>query len=281
MATEWSSVAAEYFHVARITLVRGRSFDANPTVAASEVVINQSLARRLFPDRDPVGARLTWSDKATGPWLTVIGIAGDVHMPGSVGPEFFRWQLYSTPSLMERGVGSLVVRLRGDATTLQPVMARAIEQAHVGVRLSELVRSREILEYAYQTPRFALVVFGLFTLLAVALAAVGLFGIIAHTVARRTREVGIRVALGADAGGVTRMILSQSVRLVAVGCGVGLVAAYAVRSTLSTVVYGLTGVDPLALGAAVVVVLVIALFASIVPVRRALRVDPMDTLRTE
>jgi ABC-type antimicrobial peptide transport system permease subunit len=100
-------------------------------------------------------------------------------------------------------------------------------------------------------------------------------------VARRTRDIGIRVALGADSAGVTRLILAQSLRLVVVGCGIGLVTAYAVRSTLSTVVFGLTGVDPLALGGAVVVVLVIALCASIIPVRRAVRVDPMDTLRSE
>jgi putative ABC transport system permease protein len=281
MATEGAAVSPDYFRVARIALERGRGFDASARAAEREVIINQSLARRLFPDRDALGARLSWSQKAGGPWLTVVGIAADVHMPGGVGPEFFRWQVYSSPASMDRGAGSLIVRVQGDAVTLRPVMARAIEQARLGVKLSDVVKSTAILEYAYQTPRFALVVFGLFTLLAVALAAVGLFGIIAHTVARRTRDIGIRVALGADSAGVTRLILAQSLRLVVVGCGIGLVTAYAVRSTLSTVVFGLTGVDPLALGGAVVVVLVIALCASIIPVRRAVRVDPMDTLRSE
>ena len=281
MATGGGEVGPEYFRLTRIALVRGRGFDVNPTTAARETIINESLARRLFPDRDALGARLSWSGKASGPWLTVVGIAADVHMPGGIGPEFFRWQVYTSPASIDGNDGFLLVRSRGDSARLRPLLAHAIEQAGVGVKLQNVVTSTAPLEFAYQTPRFALMVFGFFTLLAVALAAVGLFGIIAHTVARRTREIGIRVALGADASGVTRMILAQSARLLAIGCGVGIVVAYAVRSTLSTVVFGLTGTDPLALGGSVVVVLIVALGASIIPVRRALRVDPMDTLRTE
>jgi putative ABC transport system permease protein len=281
IATGGGDVDPDYFRVTRIALVRGRGFDANPTAAAREVIINESLARRLFPNRDALGARLRWSDSAKAPWLTVVGIAADVHMPGEIGPEFFRWQVYTSPASIDRGGGFLLVRARGHLATLRPLLARAIERAGVQVKLRDVVNSTVSLEFAYQTPRFALVVFGLFTLLAVALAAVGLFGIIAHTVARRTREIGIRVALGADSAGVTRMVLTQTIRLVVVGCGVGLVSAYAARSTLSTVVYGLTGTDPLALGGSVLIVLVVALCASVVPVRRALRVDPMNALRAE
>ena len=281
MAAGGGEVGAEYFRVTGIALVRGRGFDANPASAAREVVINEALARRLFPDRDALGARLRWNDSAKSPWFTVVGVAADVHMPGGIGPEFFRWQVYTWPASIDRDGGFLLVRARGDSATLRPLLARAIERAGVGVKLQRIVKSTVPLEFAYQTPRFALVVFGLFTVLAVSLAAVGLFGIIAHSVARRTREIGIRVALGADAVGLTRIILAQSARLVAIGCGIGIVVSYAVRSTLSTVVYGLTGIDPLALGASVVVVLIVALCASVIPVRRALRVDPMETLRTE
>jgi predicted permease len=281
MAAGGGEVGAEYFRVTGIALVRGRGFDANPAAAAREVVINEALARRLFPDRDALGARLRWSDSANAPWFTVVGIAADVHMPGGVGPEFFRWQVYTWPASIDRDGGFLLVRARGDSATLRPLLARAIERADVGVKLQRIVKSTVPLEFAYQTPRFALMVFGLFTVLAVSLAAVGLFGIIAHSVARRTREIGIRVALGADTAGVTRMILSQTIRLVAVGCGLGIVAAYGARSMLSTVVHGLTGTDPAALGGSIVIILIVALCASVIPVRRAIRVDPMDTLRTE
>jgi putative ABC transport system permease protein len=281
MAVGGADVNPEYFHVARIPLVRGRGFDASPTAAANEVIINQSLARRLFPDRDALGARLRMSDTKGAPWLTVVGIAGDVHMPGDVGPEFFRWQMYGSPASIERGAGSLIVRARGEPTALRPLLARAIERSGVGVKLDDIVKSTTILEYAYHSPRFALVIFGLFTLIAVALAAVGLFGIIAHAVTRRTREIGIRVALGAEPAALARTIVGQSVRLVVVGCAIGLVAAKTAGSLLSKLVYGVNGTDLLALGGSVAILVAIALGASVIPVRRALRVDPMEALRSE
>lgn len=116
---------------------------------------------------------------------------------------------------------------------------------------------------------------------AVVLAAVGLFGIIAHAVARRTREIGIRIALGADPAALTRAILTQSARLVVVGCAIGLVTAYAAGSALTKIVYGVSATDPVSLAVSVVPLFATALPASAVPVRRALRVDPMDTLRAE
>lgn len=116
---------------------------------------------------------------------------------------------------------------------------------------------------------------------AVVLAAVGLFGIIAHAVARRTREIGIRIALGADPAALTRAILTQSARLVVVGCAIGLVTAYAAGSAPTKIVYGVSATDPVSLAVSVVPLFATALPASAVPVRRALRVDPMDTLRAE
>ena len=116
---------------------------------------------------------------------------------------------------------------------------------------------------------------------AVVLAAVGLFGIIAHAVARRTREIGIRIALGADPAALTRAILTQSARLVVVGCAIGLVTAYAAGSAPPKIVYGVSATDPVSLAVSVVPLFATALPASAVPVRRALRVDPMDTLRAE
>jgi putative ABC transport system permease protein len=276
VATEWAGVNREYFRVARIALVRGRGFDADPALAAREIIINQSLARRLFPDRDPLGARLQM-----GEWLTVVGIAADTHMPGGVGPEFFRWQVYTSPGAMNENGGSLLVRTQSDSSELRRLVARAVERAGVGVKVHDVRQGTAMLEYAYRAPRFAMVIFDLFTVLAVALAAVGLFGIIAHLVARRTREIGIRVALGADPVALTKTIVGQSVRLVGLGCGLGLVAAYAAASTLAKVVPGVSGTEPVALIGSVMILIITAVSASVIPVRRALRVDPIDTLRIE
>src|SRR5204863_1749611 len=101
VATGGGDVDPDYFRVARITLVRGRGFDANPTAAAREVIINESLERRLFRDRHALGARLCWNESAKAPWLTIVGIAADVHMPGGIGPEYFRWQVYSSPASID------------------------------------------------------------------------------------------------------------------------------------------------------------------------------------
>jgi ABC-type antimicrobial peptide transport system permease subunit len=149
------------------------------------------------------------------------------------------------------------------------------------VRLFDIKKATQPLEYAYQAPRFAVAVFGAFTCVAVLLAAVGLFGILAHAVARRTREIGIRIALGADPARLTRSILRQSLQLVVVGCLLGLLITLGAARLLTVLVFDVRPLDPAGLGAAIVVLLFIALLAAAIPVRRAIRIDPMNTLRTE
>jgi putative ABC transport system permease protein len=274
-------VSPEYFRVARIPLLRGRGFDANLATAAGEVIINQSLARRLWPDRDALGARMRYGDEVPSRWLTVVGIAADVRMPGDGGPDFFGLQVYRSPGFMDGGDGSLLIRSRSTASQLRPLLARALERAGVAVKLFGVEKASMPLEYAYQTPRFAVAVFGTFTLVAVLLAAVGLFGILAHAVARRTREIGIRIALGADPISLTKSILGRSLQLVVIGCILGVVSTLAAARLLTTIVFGVQPMDSAALGAGMAVLLLIAVTASVVPVRRALRVDPMDALRAE
>ena len=281
VATGGMEVSPEYFKVARIPLLRGRGFDPSPATAAGEVIVNPLLARRLWPDGDPIGARMRYGDEIPSRWLTVVGIAGDVRMPGDAGPDFFGLQVYRSPGFMDGTDGALLIRSRSAPSDLQPLLARAIARAGVGVKFFGVEKAGMPLEYAYRTPRFAVAVFGAFTLVAVLLAAVGLFGILAHAVARRNREIGIRIALGADPIRLTRSILRQTLQLVVVGCLFGLATTFAASRMLTTLVFGVRPVDPAALGAALVVLLVIGLTASVIPVRRALGVDPMDTLRAE
>lgn len=273
-------VSSEYFQVARIPLLRGRGFDQNGATSADEVVINQALARRLWPDRDAVGARLRLGDGRDAEWLTVVGIAGDVQMPGST-ELFFSLQMYRPTSAAPTFPGSFVLRARGDATTLRPLLARAVERAAVGATLRKVDTAESTLGYAFNGPRFALTLFAAFALLAVALATVGLYGIVAFAVARRSREIGIRVVLGADPTALTRTIVGQTLGLVAIGCAIGLFAAYGAGRGLSALLVDVSPNDPTALGGAMVLLAVIAVGASVVPVRRALSVDPTDTLRAE
>ena len=272
-------VSPDYFRVARISLVRGRTFDGNSAAAAGEIVVSQSLGRQLWPDRDPLGARLRLGER--GDWLTVVGISGDISMPGGRGEDFFGLQMYLPTSGSRAPTGSFLLRMRGDATTMRPLLAAAVERASAGVTLENVGTAESNLEYAYRGPRLALSLFGAFAIIAVALSAIGLFGIVAFAVARRTREIGIRVALGADPSRLTRTILGQSLWLVACGCAIGLVGAYAASRALTTLVYGVSPTDPVALAGAVGFLALVAIAASAIPVRRALLVDPVDTLRAE
>jgi putative ABC transport system permease protein len=279
--TGMAFVSPEYFRVTRIPLVRGRGFDANASAAAGEIIVNQTLARHFWGDRDPVGARLRFGDGTDAEWLTVVGIAGDVRMPGGHAAEMFGLQMYRPATAGPASAGSFLLRARGDPATLRPVLARAVERAGIGATLANVADAASTLEYVYRGPRYALWLFGAFALFAVGLSAVGLFGIVAFAVARGTREIGIRVALGADSAALTRAILGQSLKLVAVGCAIGLLGAYGAARALTALVYGVSATDPVALGGAVLLLAVVALAASAVPVRRALRIDPMDTLRAE
>ena len=213
-----------------------RGFDASAATAAGEIVVNQALARCLWPDRDPIGARLRLGDRAGAEWLTVVGIADDVRMPGGAASVFFNLQMYRPSNIAPASAGSFVLRARGDLAAMRPLLTRAVERAGVGATLRDVVAAESTFEYAYRGPRFALWLFGAFALLAVALAAVGLFGIVAFAVARRTREIGIRVALGADPAALTRTILGQSLRLVAVGCALGLLGAFVAAQALRALV---------------------------------------------
>lgn len=272
-------VSPEYFRVAGIPLVRGRGLDASPAASAREVVINQALARRLWPDRDALGARLRLGGE-DAEWLTVVGVAGDVQMPGS-DAELFRLQMYRAAGGTTGAAGSLVLRVRGDPEALRPLLARAVERAGVGVTLRNVVGAESTLDYAFAVPRFAVVLFGTFALLAVALATVGLFAIVSSAVARRTHEIGVRVALGAGPGVVGRLILGDGLRLVMVGCGLGLLGVYAATRTLTTFLYDVSPPGTTLLVGAVWLLIAVALVASAVPMRRALRIDPAKTLRAE
>jgi putative ABC transport system permease protein len=269
-------VSPEYFHVTQIPLVQGRGFDADPAVAAGEIVINETLARRLWPDRDAVGSRLRdWE----GEWLTVVGVAGDIQMPGSLA-EYYRLQMYRAGT-MSGPITWLVLRTRDDLSTLRPRLAHAVEHAGVGVIFRDVVAAESTLEYAFAAPRFALVLFGTFALVAVALAAMGLFGNVAFAVARRTREIGVRVALGASPDTVGRLILGNGLRLTVVGCGLGLLGSYAAVRTLAAFLYDMKPPDLAIFGGTMLVLVVVALVASFIPMRRALRIDPMDVLRAD
>jgi len=278
--TAGAEVSPDYFRVAGIRLARGHGFSTNPASAGGEVIINAALARSLWPNRDALGARLRTGERP-GQWRTVVGIANDVVMPGGRAADFYRYQMYLSPSDDEPSGGSFVLRTRGNPAAMRPALERAIERAGVGAALRSITTADTQLEFAYRGPRVAMFILGAFALLALLLTAIGLFGIIAFAVSRRTREIGIRVALGANAATLTRSILGHSLKLAAVGCAMGLAGAYSAARGLSSLVYHVRPTDPTSVVAAIGLMAIVAVAAAAVPVRQALSIDPADTLRTE
>ncbi len=274
-------VGPEYFRALRIPLVQGRGFDAtNVAVDSREIVINQTLARRLWPDGNALNARVRIGTKPDAPWLTVVGIAGDTRMPG-VKDDYWSLQMYGPLAGARRFDGSIVMRMRGNANALRPAIVRAVEGAGVSAKFQSMDQAERTAYWALRGPRYAVVLFGLLAGIALVLSAVGLYGVIAFAVAQRTREIGIRMALGAQPRSVARLILGNSVRLAVVGCCIGVVGAYGATRTLTALLYGVSPNDPIAFGGAVLLLIAVALIAAFVPMRRALRVDPVEVLKTE
>lgn len=275
------TVTPDYFRVMRIPLLRGRTFDgANPVAASHELIVNQSVARRFWPDGNALGARLRVGAGADAQWLTVVGIAGDVHLPGSDG-DIFVLQMYRPTSAQPTLGSSMVLRVNGTGA-LEPKLKQALERAGVPAKLDRVVMTESLIDNrVLARPRFALATFGAFALLALAVSAAGLYGLIAYAVTQRTREIGVRIALGAEPSNIARLVLVDSVRLLAVGGCLGLLGAWAGTRLLGGFLYQVRPTDPAALGGAALLMVVVALIATLVPVRRALRINPVDALRSD
>jgi putative ABC transport system permease protein len=278
---EMPFVGAEYFRVARIALVEGRTFDADPASASRELVVNQRLARRLWPGTRVLGSRLRVGEGSDATWLTVVGVAGDLALPGAKG-DLFTLQMYRPTIADNDVVSTTVLRINGKPTAFEPAIRRAVEDAGVSATFESLTAAERVFQiHVLARPRFALVLFVVFALIALVLSAVGLYAIVAHAVSQRTPEIGVRVALGAEPRAVARLVLRESFGLVAIGGVVGLMGAYAGTRAMRALLYELSPTDPVAFGAAAVLLAGVALMASLVPARRALRIDPVEALRAE
>jgi putative ABC transport system permease protein len=279
---EMEFVGPEYFRVVPVPLLQGRGFDARGGADASrKLIVNRSLARRFWPGGNALGAKLRVGD---GTWLTVVGVAGDLHVPGFGTGDLFNLQMYRPTSAPHGLVNTVVLRMGKGASpaALAPMLKVAVENAGISATLRSVDPAESTFDrLVLARPRLALVLFGFFATIALAVSAVGLYAIVAYAVEQRTREIGVRVALGAEPVAVARLILGANVRLVIVGGLIGVLGAYATTRTLTTFLYGMSPTDPFAFGGAALLLGTVALFASFIPVRRALRIDPMDALRAE
>ena len=269
------SVGSDYFAVVGVPLVAGRAFTADEIRAERRLaIVNETMAKQFWPDGSAVGRVIRMGGKRS---FEIIGIARD-HKVRSVG-EAPRPYLH-VPAGPSQSMG-LVVRTTMPAASALPTLRNALWTLEPNIVFTEDVPAQQVADTTVAPTRIGALVLMAFGGLALGLAAIGVYGVIAFSVSRRTREVGIRLALGAERGQVLRMVLSQGVRLAGAGIALGIIASAGVSRLLESMLYGVSGFDPLAYVAAAGLLLLIAGAANLVPAITASRIDPVRALRSE
>jgi predicted permease len=270
-------VGLNYLKTMGIPLLGGRDFTTQDKEGApSVVIVNQAFARQYFDDREALGKHLSLRG-ARGPWCEIIGVAGDTKYR-TLG-ESPRPIVYMALAQNHETGMTLHVRTIGNPTSVAAAVRHEVQSLDQNLPVTNLQPLTEVLAGSLFAARMGAMLLAVFGLVALLLAAVGLYGLMSYGVARRTREIGIRMALGAGTHSVLRLVLKEAVSLVGSGLVVGLIVAAAVTRLLASFLYGVSPLDATTFAAIPAVLFVVALLASYVPARRATKVDPMVALR--
>jgi putative ABC transport system permease protein len=272
----WFDVSPEYFDALGIAMVKGRSFDSGDGAGSAQVaVINETLARRFFAGQDPLGRRVTVMKHTS----EIVGIVGDIqpYRPDRATPPEIYWPIRQYPRL----AAYLVMRVAPGVQGLERMVRARVAAVDPGVQLTPVVSFDERFSRTLVAPRFNMLILGVFALVAIALAAVGVFGVIAYSIASRTREIGVRVALGATPQRIVADVVRRGMTLAGAGMVIGLAGAVALGRLFETLLYGLAPTDWLTLSITVLGFAAVAFGASYLPARRAAAIDPLTALRCD
>ena len=275
-------VGGDYFKTLQIQVKSGRVFtDSDGRDTPPVVVINEMLAREYWPNQDPIGKRISFDSRDGLPlWREIIGVVEDVRYLGldhGLEPEIY------IPFIQFGGPwpATLVVRANGAPRSLITAIRKEVQAMDKDQPISNIHTLDELLENSVSQPRFNLSSLGIFAGVALALAAVGIYGAMSYLVAQRTHEIGVRMALGAQPRDVLKMVVGQGLRLVLIGLGTGLAGALALTRLLRNLLFGVSATDPLTFAIIAVLLLLVALSACWIPARRATKLDPTIALRSE
>jgi putative ABC transport system permease protein len=287
----FTPVSAGYFETMGMRLVRGRPFDATESPDSPKtVVVNETLARRLWPGEDPIGKRLKqgWPETPDhptkpgayfAPWRDVVGVVSDVKTNGITSETPLQAYL-PLPQEPARFL-AIVARTAVDPISLVPPIEAVARDLDRDLPLTQTRTMDQVLDSSIARQRLSMIVFVVFAIVALTLASIGLYGVVAHGVTERTHEIGVRMALGAEARHVLGLVVRQGLSMALVGTAIGVVGALAVSRWIQALLFGVTATDPATFAAVAVTLLAVATLACCIPAWRATRVDPTTALRAE
>jgi putative ABC transport system permease protein len=290
--TNFQGVSPDYFRAMGIPMLRGRSFSESDALESPRVaVLSEALARRCFPNENPVGKRIYPGRLTPGQagqvdrwtnipmWTEVVGVVADVksmnlnpQVESNVYVPYWQWPM-QTPTL--------AVRTVGNPANLAAAIYSEVRAVNKNLPAPKVQTMNERLSDVVAEPRFQTLLLGLFGLVTLVLVSAGLYGVVSYSVAQRTHEIGVRMALGAQAGDVLKLVIRQGMKLVLIGLAIGLASALALTRVMKNLLYGITTTDPMTFAMIAILLTGIALLACYLPARRATKVDPMIALHHE
>ncbi len=275
------TVDTGYFPTMQVRLLRGRLFTPRDSSGPPVAVINEAMARRCWPNQDPVGRRFAPGSESRGhgSWFTVVGVIADMRST-SLAEEpdleyFFPFAMSPEPGM------SLAVRTALDPLRLASTIRAAVYELDKNLPVSDVATLANSIAHSTSSRRFSTTLLGIFALLALALASVGIYGVVSYSVTRRTHEIGVRIALGAARRRIAAMVIGRALLLGALGVAIGIAGSLALMRLLRSTLYGVSATDPLVFAAASLFLLVVSALAAYLPARRAARVDPIVALHHE
>jgi predicted permease len=279
VSANFASVSREYFQLFGIPLLRGRVFDDRDTAPSQKIaVVSEAFVHRYFPNEEAVGKHLSFGfpERASREIVGVVGDVRQVSLDAAAEPEMY------VPFEQSPVWGmNFVVRTAGDPAALASAVRERIQEADKDLPVVDVQPMTVYLRESMAQPRFRTLLLGLFGVVALVLAAVGIYGVISYSVAQRTQEIGLRMALGADPAQVLRLVVGQGMKLVLVGLAAGVAGAFGLTRLFSSLLFGITAGDPLTYFGTAFVLIVVSLLACYIPARRAMSVDPLVALRYE
>jgi putative ABC transport system permease protein len=274
-------ITPDYFRAMGIPILMGRPFTgADKSDSPKVAIIDERLAREFWPNEDPLGKRIRFGPPENNePWHTIVGVVGAVQHERLEGTV--RKTVYLAHAQNPIGGMSLAVRSNVPPETLAPAIQSQVKEMDPDLPVTRVRTMNDVIIESVWQPRLYAMLFGVFGVLALVLAAVGIYGVMAYSVTQRTREIGVRVALGATTRNVVTMVVGEGLKMTVVGLAVGLAGAFMLTRVMASLLFEVSATDPLTFALVGITLTIVALVACFVPARRAAKVDPMVALRYE